>query len=167
MLPYLVFLKKAQYRTSLDIRDMSYSCKWFINAKNSKLSLYLPITMSPWRALVSATLVWRSSAREPKWLSNQCGGGLDMISDPVSDRTAEIITKSISLPGKKLPKWVLCLIQKNSKLRLHTAINRADFVSWWMWFNDSLTKVHRNFLTNAFCYLRTYITCTRIRNRPD
>ena len=21
------------------------------------------------------------------------------------------------------------------KLRLHTAINRADFVSWWMWFN--------------------------------
>ena len=26
MLPYLVFLKKAQYRTYLDIRDMSYSC---------------------------------------------------------------------------------------------------------------------------------------------
>ena len=21
------------------------------------------------------------------------------------------------------------------KVRLHTAINRADFVSWWMWFN--------------------------------
>ena len=21
------------------------------------------------------------------------------------------------------------------KLRLHTAINRSDFVSWWMWFN--------------------------------
>ena len=26
MLPYLVFLKKAQYWTCLDIRDMSYSC---------------------------------------------------------------------------------------------------------------------------------------------
>ena len=29
------------------------------------------------------------------------------------------------------------------KLRLDTAINRADFVSWWMWFNGSPTKVQR------------------------
>ena len=29
-----------------------------------------------------------------------------------------------------------------------------------MWFNGSTTKVQRNFLTNAFCYLRMYITCT-------
>ena len=36
------------------------------------------------------------------------------------------------------------------KLHLHTAINRADFVSWWMWFSDSPTKVQRHFLTNAF-----------------
>ena len=43
------------------------------------------------------------------------------------------------------------------KLRLQTAINRADFVSWWMWFNGSPTKAQRHFLTNAFCYLRTYI----------
>ena len=35
------------------------------------------------------------------------------------------------------------------KLRLHTAIKRADFVSGWMWFNDSPTKVQRHFLTNA------------------
>ena len=35
-----------------------------------------------------------------------------------------------------------------------------------MWFNGSHTKVQRHFLTNAFCYLRTYITCTKIRNRP-
>ena len=27
--------------------------------------------------------------------------------------------------------------------------------------------VQRRFLTNAFCYLRSYITCTKIRNRPD
>ena len=40
---------------------------------------------------------------------------------------------------------------------VHTAINRADFVSWWMRFNGSPTKEHRHFLTNAFCYLRTYI----------
>ena len=33
--------------------------------------------------------------------------------------------------------------------------------------NGSLTKAHRNLLTNAFCYLRVYITCTKIRNRPD
>ena len=52
---------------------------------------------------------------------------------------------------------------KRLKLFLHTAINRADFVSWWMRFNGSPTKAHRHFLTNAFCYLRTYITCTKIR----
>ena len=40
----------------------------------------------------------------------------------------------------------------------HTVINRVDFVSWWMWFNGLTTKVQRYFLTNAFCYLRTYIT---------
>ena len=34
------------------------------------------------------------------------------------------------------------------ELRLHAAINRADFVFWWMWFNSS----------PAFCFLR---------NRPD
>ena len=49
------------------------------------------------------------------------------------------------------------------KLHLHTAINRTDFVFWWMWFNGSPTKVQRHFLTNAFCYLHTYITCTKIR----
>ena len=53
------------------------------------------------------------------------------------------------------------------ELRLHTAINRADFVSWWMWFNDSPTKVQLHFLRNAFCCLGAYITCTKIRNRPD
>ena len=37
-----------------------------------------------------------------------------------------------------------------SYIRLHTAINRADFVSWWMWFNGSPTKVQRHFLTIAF-----------------
>ena len=31
------------------------------------------------------------------------------------------------------------------KLRLHTAINRADFVSWWMWFNASPTKSTASF----------------------
>ena len=46
---------------------------------------------------------------------------------------------------------------RSLKLRLHTAINRADSVSWWMWFNGSPTKAHRHFLTNAFCYLRTRI----------
>ena len=37
------------------------------------------------------------------------------------------------------------------KLRLHTAINRADFVSWWMWFTiyRLTTKVHRHFLTEC------------------
>ena len=30
------------------------------------------------------------------------------------------------------------------ELRSHTAINRADFVSWWMWFNGSPTKVQRH-----------------------
>ena len=35
------------------------------------------------------------------------------------------------------------------KLRLHTAINRADFVSWWMWFNRLTTKVQRHFLTEC------------------
>ena len=63
----------------------------------------------------------------------------------------------------ELWKQIWCTLM----LRLHTAINRADFVSWWMWFNGSPTKAHRHFLTNAFCYLLTYITCTRIRNRPD
>ena len=79
------------------------------------------------------------------------------------------------------------------KLRLHTAINRADFVSWWsniyrtrkrslpryqdtirLWFSFVFPhellmslKMWFHFLTNAFCYLRTYITCTKIRNRPD
>ena len=33
--------------------------------------------------------------------------------------------------------------------------------------NGSPTKAHRNLLTNAFCYLRVYITCIKIRNRPD
>ena len=53
------------------------------------------------------------------------------------------------------------------KLRLHTTINRDDFASWWMRFNGSRTKVQRHLLTNAFCYLHTYITCTKMRNRPD
>ena len=39
------------------------------------------------------------------------------------------------------------------KLRLHTAINRADFVSLRMWFNGLPTKAYCHFLTNAFCYL--------------
>ena len=57
-------------------------------------------------------------------------------------------------------------------LRLHTAINRADFVSWWMWFNASHTEIttalnsvifwQMHFVT--FC---TSITSTKIRNRPD
>ena len=51
------------------------------------------------------------------------------------------------------------------KIRLHTGINRADFVSWWMWFNSSPTTAQCHFLTNAFCYLLTYTICTRIRNR--
>ena len=59
-------------------------------------------------------------------------------------------------------KSVLCSI----KLCLHTAIYRADFVSWWMWFNGSPTKVslyHDCILLPSY----TYITCTKIRNRPD
>ena len=36
-----------------------------------------------------------------------------------------------------------------------------------MWFNGSSTKAQRHLFTNAFCYLLTYITCTKIRNRPD
>ena len=52
--------------------------------------------------------------------------------------------------------------------RLHTApINQVDFIFWWMWFNGSPTKVQHHFLTNVFCYLRTYITCIKIRNRPQ
>ena len=47
-----------------------------------------------------------------------------------------------------LPQLVSTLM-----LRLHTAIDRADFVCWWMWFNGSNTEVQRHFLTNAFCYL--------------
>ena len=35
------------------------------------------------------------------------------------------------------------------KLRLHTAINRNDFVSWWMWFNRLTTKLQRHFLTEC------------------
>ena len=31
------------------------------------------------------------------------------------------------------------------KVRLDTAINRADFVSWWMWFNGSTTKATAEF----------------------
>ena len=52
-------------------------------------------------------------------------------------------------------------------LCVHIVINRADFVSWWVWFNGSPTKIQRHFLTNAFCYFRSYITCTKIWNRPD
>ena len=37
----------------------------------------------------------------------------------------------------------------NVKVRLDTAINREDFVSWWMWFNGSSTKAQCHFLTNA------------------
>ena len=33
---------------------------------------------------------------------------------------------------------------------LHTTINQADFVSWWIWSSPSLIKVQRYFLTNAF-----------------
>ena len=32
-----------------------------------------------------------------------------------------------------------------SYIRLHTVINRVDFVSWWMWFNGSPTKVTVSF----------------------
>ena len=35
------------------------------------------------------------------------------------------------------------------KIRLHTAINRADFVSWWMWFNRLTTKVQLHFRTEC------------------
>ena len=31
------------------------------------------------------------------------------------------------------------------KLRLHTAINQADFVFWWMWFNGLSTKSTMSF----------------------
>ena len=34
-------------------------------------------------------------------------------------------------------------------VKVHTAINRADFVSWWMWFNGSPTKARRHFLTEC------------------
>ena len=48
--------------------------------------------------------------------------------------------------------------RRNSvKLRLHTAISlgQISYRGELMWFNGSPTKVHRRFLTNAFCYLRT------------
>ena len=35
------------------------------------------------------------------------------------------------------------------KVRLHTAINRVDFVTWWMWFNRLTTKLQRHFLTEC------------------
>ena len=55
------------------------------------------------------------------------------------------------------------------KLRLHTAINRADFVSWWMWFNGSPQKYSVIFLRTCILLptFRTFITCTKIRNRPN
>ena len=37
--------------------------------------------------------------------------------------------------------WMLEWLRDIIKVSLHTAINRADFVSWWMWFNGSPTKV--------------------------
>ena len=42
------------------------------------------------------------------------------------------------------------------KVRLDTAINRADFVSWWMWFNGSPTKAQCHFLTNGIL-LASYV----------
>ena len=58
-------------------------------------------------------------------------------------------------------------------LCLHTAINRADFVSWWMWFNGSpnestasfshecillpsyVYNIHQD--TKLYIYIYTYI----------
>ena len=77
------------------------------------------------------------------------------------------------LPSSILKYWLDCrhiygdFHELGEAIRLHTAVSRADFVSWWMWFNGTPTKLQRHFLTNAFCYLRTYVTFTKIRNRPD
>ena len=71
-----------------------------------------------------------------------------------------LLLRSIMVAGLNL-----CTKRNRFKLRLHTAINQADFVFWWMWFNGSPTKARRHFLTNALCHLLTYITCTKIRNR--
>ena len=43
-----------------------------------------------------------------------------------------------------VPFWVHLL-----KHHLYIAIKRADFVSSWMWFNGSATKVQRHLFTNA------------------
>ena len=39
--------------------------------------------------------------------------------------------------------WVYLNSYSLLMLRLHTAINRADFVSWWMWFNGSHTEISK------------------------
>ena len=41
---------------------------------------------------------------------------------------------------------------------------KLTYFSHW---TKLVTKVQCHFLTNAFGYRRTYITCTEIRNRPD
>ena len=42
-------------------------------------------------------------------------------------------------------------------LRLHTAINRADFVSWWMWFNGSLTEIRTASFSEVSISLHLYV----------
>ena len=86
--------------------------------------------------------------------------------------TFDVIFISYYSSEKGLTSFSFCIrvqtnVWRHFHVRLHTAINRTDFVSWWMWFNGPPTIVQRNFLTNAFCYLRMYITCIEIRNRPD
>ena len=50
---------------------------------------------------------------------------------------------------------ILCTV----KVRLHTAINRADFISWWMWFNRLAMKELRHFLTKCILLPLYVYTC--------
>ena len=42
-------------------------------------------------------------------------------------------------------------------LRLHTAINPADFVFWWMWFNGSHTQISTASFSDECIFLPLYV----------
>ena len=66
--------------------------------------------------------------------------------------------------GSTSPAILLRLIDSFPlRWKCKTNINQADFVSWWMWFNCSHTKVQHHFVTDALCYHRTYMAYTKIR----
>ena len=61
------------------------------------------------------------------------------------------------------------IMRVSLQLRLNTAINWDDFVSWWwMWFNGAPSVIfsRMHFVTRIRIYIHIYITCSKIWNRP-